>query len=82
MRHVLQRLARGLSRRLLRMELRGWENYPHDKQRLLIVANHTAYLDGALLAAFLTDVPIGARVERYPARSGPAALSTGSWSSP
>ncbi|MDG4595924.1 MAG: AMP-binding protein [Candidatus Contendobacter sp.] len=58
MRHVLQRLARGLFRRLFRVELRGWEHYPHDERRLLIVANHTSYLDGALLAAFLPDVPI------------------------
>jgi len=58
MRHVLQRLARGLFQRLFRVELRGWEHYPHDEQRLLIVANHTSYLDGALLAAFLPDVPI------------------------
>lgn len=58
MRHVLQRLARGLFRRLFRVELRGWEHYPHDERRLLIVANHVSYLDGALLAAFLPDVPI------------------------
>ncbi|HHW78520.1 MAG TPA: AMP-binding protein [Xanthomonadaceae bacterium] len=58
MRHVLQRLARGLFRRLFRVELRGWEYYPRDEPRLLIVANHVSYLDGALLAAFLPDVPI------------------------
>ncbi len=58
MRHVLQRLARGLFRRLFRVELRGWEHYPHDEPRLLIVANHVSYLDGALLAAFLPDVPM------------------------
>ncbi len=58
MRHVLQWLARGLFRRLFRVELRGWEHYPHDEPRLLIVANHVSYLDGALLAAFLPDVPI------------------------
>ena len=58
MRHVLQRLARGLFQRLFRVELRGWEHYPHDEPRLLIVANHVSYLDGALLAAFLPDVPM------------------------
>lgn len=58
MRHVLQRLARSLFRRLFRVELRGWEHYPHDEPRLLIVANHVSYLDGALLAAFLPDMPI------------------------
>ena len=58
MRHVLQRLARGLFRWLFRVELRGWEHYPHGEPRLLIVANHVSYLDGALLAAFLPDMPI------------------------
>ncbi|MDS4029879.1 MAG: AMP-binding protein [Candidatus Contendobacter sp.] len=58
MRHALQRLARSVFRRLFRVELRGWEHYPHDERRLLIVANHVSYLDGALLAAFLPDVPI------------------------
>jgi acyl-[acyl-carrier-protein]-phospholipid O-acyltransferase/long-chain-fatty-acid--[acyl-carrier-protein] ligase len=58
MRHILQRLARSLFRRLFRVELRGWEHYPHDEPRLLIVANHVSYLDGALLAAFLPDLPI------------------------
>ena len=58
MRHVLQRLVRGLFRRLFRVELRGWEHYPHDEPRLLIIANHVSYLDGALLAAFLPELPI------------------------
>ncbi|MCC6134984.1 MAG: AMP-binding protein [Candidatus Contendobacter sp.] len=58
MRHVLQRLARGLFRRLFQVELHGWEHYPHNEPRLLIIANHVSYLDGALLAAFLPDVPI------------------------
>ena len=58
MRHVLQRLARSLFQRLFRVELRGWEHYPHAEPRLLIIANHVSYLDGALLAAFLPDLPI------------------------
>lgn len=58
MRRLLQRLVRFLFRHLFRVELRGWEHYPHDEPRLLIVANHVSYLDGALLAAFLPDMPI------------------------
>ncbi|MCB1825762.1 MAG: 1-acyl-sn-glycerol-3-phosphate acyltransferase, partial [Candidatus Competibacteraceae bacterium] len=58
MRHVLQRLTRQLCRWLFRVELRGWEHYPHHEPRLLIVANHVSYLDGMLLAAFLPDLPV------------------------
>ncbi|HOB63480.1 MAG TPA: AMP-binding protein [Candidatus Competibacteraceae bacterium] len=58
MRRLVQRLARGLFRWLFRVELRGWEHYPYDEPRLLIIANHVSYLDGALLAAFLPDMPI------------------------
>ncbi len=58
MRHVLQRLARRLCRWLFRVELRGWEHYPHHEPRLLIVANHVSYLDGMLLAAFMPDLPV------------------------
>ncbi|QQS53641.1 MAG: AMP-binding protein [Candidatus Competibacteraceae bacterium] len=58
MRHVLQRLARRLCQWLFRVELRGWEHYPHHEPRLLIVANHVSYLDGMLLAAFLPDLPV------------------------
>ncbi len=58
MRRLLQRLVRFLFRHLFRVELRGWEHYPRDEPRLMIVANHVSYLDGALLAAFLPDMPI------------------------
>ena len=58
MRFVLQRLTRYLCRWLFRVELRGWEHYPHHEPRLLIVANHVSYLDGMLLAAFLPDLPV------------------------
>jgi acyl-[acyl-carrier-protein]-phospholipid O-acyltransferase/long-chain-fatty-acid--[acyl-carrier-protein] ligase len=58
MRHWVQRLVRFLLQWLFRVELRGWEHYPHHEARLLIIANHVSYLDGALLAAFLPDMPI------------------------
>lgn len=53
---VLQTLVRGLLRLLFRVEVRGAENYPLSGRRL-IVANHTSWLDGALLAAFLPETP-------------------------
>ncbi|MBL8258865.1 MAG: AMP-binding protein [Candidatus Competibacteraceae bacterium] len=58
MRRALQWLARFLFQHLFRVELRGWEHYPRDEARLLIVANHVSYLDGALLAAFLPEMPV------------------------
>lgn len=38
-----------------RVEIRGLENYYAAGNRVLIVANHTSFLDAALLAAFLPD---------------------------
>ncbi|PIE82748.1 MAG: acyl-[ACP]--phospholipid O-acyltransferase [Candidatus Contendobacter odensis] len=58
MRYLLQRLIRWILAHLFRVELHGWEHYPYDEQKLLIVANHVSYLDGVLLAAFLPDMPI------------------------
>ena len=55
---LLQVLTRALCRLLFRVELTGWEHYPHGAERLLIVANHTSFLDGVLLSAFLPEVPV------------------------
>ncbi len=38
-----------------RVEVRGLENYIKAGNRVLIIANHTSFLDAALLAAFLPD---------------------------
>lgn len=38
-----------------RVEVRGLENYHRAGDRVLIIANHTSFLDAALLAAFLPD---------------------------
>ncbi len=52
-------LGRWLLRTVLgvayRVEVSGLENYERAGNRVLIVANHTSFLDAALLAAFLPD---------------------------
>ena len=55
---ILQALLRPLLRLLFRVQVRGLEHYPHREQRLLIVANHTSFLDGMLLSVFLPEVPV------------------------
>jgi len=54
---VLHTLARGLLRLIFRVEVRGLENFPMEGRRL-IIANHTSWLDAALLAAFLPEKPV------------------------
>lgn len=44
-----------LFKSLYRVEVRGLENYYSAGERVLIVSNHTSFLDAALLAAFLPD---------------------------
>ena len=46
---------RWLLARLFRVKLNGIENYHQAGERVLIVANHTSYLDPILLWAFLPD---------------------------
>jgi len=54
---VLHTVARAALRILFRVKVRGLENFPADGRRL-IIANHTSWLDAALLSAFLPDKPI------------------------
>lgn len=44
-----------LFKSLYRVEVRGLENYYNAGERVLIIANHTSFLDAALIAAFLPD---------------------------
>jgi acyl-[acyl-carrier-protein]-phospholipid O-acyltransferase/long-chain-fatty-acid--[acyl-carrier-protein] ligase len=47
--------ARQLFRLLYRVEVKGLEHYKAAGRRAVIVANHTSFLDGPLLSAFLPD---------------------------
>jgi acyl-[acyl-carrier-protein]-phospholipid O-acyltransferase/long-chain-fatty-acid--[acyl-carrier-protein] ligase len=57
MKRIVYTAARFLLRALFRVEVRGMENYPMSGRRL-VIANHTSWLDAALLAAFLPDEPV------------------------
>ncbi len=52
---TLANFARQLFRLLYRVEVKGLENYKAAGRRVVIVANHTSFLDGPLLSAFLPD---------------------------
>ena len=52
---TLANFARQLFRLLYRVEVKGMENYKAAGRRVVIVANHTSFLDGPLLSAFLPD---------------------------
>jgi acyl-[acyl-carrier-protein]-phospholipid O-acyltransferase/long-chain-fatty-acid--[acyl-carrier-protein] ligase len=54
---VVKAMARLVFRRLYRVEVRGLENYAKAGDRVLIVANHTSFLDGPLICAFLPKTP-------------------------
>ena len=50
---LVRSITRTIFRLLYRVEVRGLENYEKAGKKIVIVANHTSYLDGALLGAFL-----------------------------
>ncbi len=52
---TLAAVARALFRLLYRVEVRGLEHVTARGRRSLIVANHTSFLDGPLLSAFLPE---------------------------
>ncbi|MGZ8218128.1 AMP-binding protein [Methylomagnum sp.] len=52
---MVKSIIRWLLARLFRVKLNGVDNYHAAGQRVLIVANHTSYLDPILLWAFLPD---------------------------
>ena len=54
---VLQTVVRLLLRIVFRVQVRGLENFPASGPRL-VIANHTSWLDAALLSAFLPEPPV------------------------
>ena len=54
---VVKAIARWLFRRLYRVEVRGLENFRKAGKRAVLVANHTSFLDGAIICAFLPETP-------------------------
>jgi len=54
---VLQTVVRLFFRVFFRARVRGLENFPASGPRI-VIANHTSWLDAALLAAFLPEPPI------------------------
>ncbi|MBI5447303.1 MAG: acyl-[ACP]--phospholipid O-acyltransferase [Gammaproteobacteria bacterium] len=52
---LLKSFVRWLLTLLYRVEVKGLENYYAAGDRVMIIANHTSFLDGALLAAFLPE---------------------------
>jgi len=52
---MMRWILRGLLRLCYRVNVTGLENYRQAGQRVLLVANHTSFLDAVLLAAFLPD---------------------------
>ncbi len=52
---IVKAMVRWILIRLYRVEINGLEHYRRAGERVLIVANHTSYLDSVLLYAFLPD---------------------------
>ncbi|MHB8746712.1 MAG: 1-acyl-sn-glycerol-3-phosphate acyltransferase, partial [Gammaproteobacteria bacterium] len=52
---IFKTVIRGILRLLYRVEVRGLAHYAAAGQRVLIVANHTSFLDALLIGAFLPE---------------------------
>lgn len=53
---LVQSIIRTILRILYRVEITGMENYRKAGRKTVIIANHTSFLDGLLLGAFLPDI--------------------------
>jgi acyl-[acyl-carrier-protein]-phospholipid O-acyltransferase/long-chain-fatty-acid--[acyl-carrier-protein] ligase len=52
---ILQLFLQGLLKLLFRVDVKGMENFHAAGKRSLIIANHTSFLDGMLIFAFIPD---------------------------
>lgn len=52
---ILQLFLQGLLKLLFRVDVKGMENFHASGKRTLIIANHTSFLDGMLIFAFIPD---------------------------
>lgn len=52
---LIQSIIRAILRLFYRVEITGLENYRKAGSKTVIIANHTSFLDGLLLGAFLPD---------------------------
>lgn len=52
---LLKAIFRFILKTLYRVEVKGLEHYRQAGQRVVIIANHTSFIDGILLAAYLPD---------------------------
>lgn len=52
---LLKSLISGLLKILFKVKVRGMDHYYEASDRLIIIANHTSYLDSLLISAFLPD---------------------------
>jgi acyl-[acyl-carrier-protein]-phospholipid O-acyltransferase/long-chain-fatty-acid--[acyl-carrier-protein] ligase len=52
---LIRSILRAILTFLFRVEIKGMEHYTAAGERVLIIANHTSFLDAVLIAAFLPD---------------------------
>ncbi|OJW53922.1 MAG: hypothetical protein BGO67_07600 [Alphaproteobacteria bacterium 41-28] len=55
---VLRNFLYGILRFVFRLEVWGLENYEKAGKRVILIANHTSYIDALLIAAVLPEKPI------------------------
>ena len=51
--NLFKRGIRWVLTRLYKVKVKGLEHYPADAERVMVVANHTSFLDAVLLYAFM-----------------------------